>query len=272
MIYLVNKKTKEHRRYEDAINWPDCDARLVEADADGWIPWLGDPECPVPSNQKVEVKFHQIIDAPTMSEMPESLYWDHRGYDGDIIAYRPIFDTKYVTVEGIDTSYYDWWTEGKHYAVVEIDGVEGIYSDDGDFYALDQNYGRGLATGGRFDPVSDNEEKESLWNGVGDPPVGTVCDCDHNGSNQGIVTVRYIGSEMCVLFNHAYMEEQCGAIIDYTFRPLHIKAQLAEDEAVEEMRVFLNDQFKSPNKKPSPIELCRTLYRAGYRKMETSND
>src|SRR5690554_437124 len=133
-------------------------------------------------------------------------------------------------------------------------------------HAGNQRWGHG---GGQYDitayrPILDAESSEPEapeWDGEGLPPVGCECDCYHTGTYQGVVTVRYMGSEMCVLLNHDHGEEQCGPIDAYSFRPLRTSVQRAEDEAVEEMirSAGLDDEEYNRG-------VCRDLYRAGYRK------
>lgn len=92
MIYLVHKHTKEHRRYDDALDWPYKDCMVVEADADGWIEWEGG-ECPLPDDAWVQVKMRDL-DVTTGTPGRSGWIWGCYGECDDIIAYRPILDTK----------------------------------------------------------------------------------------------------------------------------------------------------------------------------------
>lgn len=107
---------------------------------------------------------------------------------------------------------------------------------------------------------SDNPE----WNGEGLPPVGTVCTCHYHGSYQGEVRVEFLGKDACVLLNTKYGDEQCGMIVDYTFKPILTPEQIAAEEKVRviaEMRKALADDDKGQGS-------LAALYDAGYRKQE----
>jgi hypothetical protein len=77
------------------------------------------------------------------------------------------------------------------------------------------------------------------WNGKGLPPVGTVCTAKWCGSEQGEVTVLFIGEEYAVLKNKAFKQEQCGLINEYVFSPIRTPEQIAADEreaAISELK------------------------------------
>jgi len=198
MIYAIGVESKRHAIYTKGAPLGDEDFRLVEADADGWIPWDGKNVSPVPIDSEFEVWLRGGSKGQGLLGK-----WVHEKTDlnFDIIAYRPILDAE------------------------------------------------------------SSEPEAPEWDGEGLPPVGCECDCYHTGTYQGVVTVRYMGSEMCVLLNHDHGEEQCGPIDAYSFRPLRTPAQRAEDEAVEEMirSAGLDDEEYNRG-------VCRDLYRAGYRK------
>src|SRR5699024_1161478 len=104
------------------------------------------------------------------------------------------------------------------------------------------------------------EDKEQEWDGKGLPPVGCECECHHKGTYQGVVTVRYIGSELCVLLNHDHGEEQCGPIGVYKFRPIRIAVQRAEDEAMRMAGVFLH--AVKDCRQDNAYDTCKGLYTA----------
>lgn len=58
-----------------------------EPDADGWIPWHGG-EIPVDLDTRVDTKYRRDSEFPDTNMLAGSLYWDHRAFGGDIIAYR----------------------------------------------------------------------------------------------------------------------------------------------------------------------------------------
>lgn len=113
-----------------------------------------------------------------------------------------------------------------------------------------------------YRPILDTKPEVPVWGGEGLPPVGCECDCYHTGTHQGVVTVRYMGSEMCVLLNHDHGEEQCGPIDAYSFRPI----RSAEDTVVEAIARILADEFDATSE--DYIDAARALYHAGYRKLE----
>lgn len=98
MKYLVNRETKEHRvyvpNYHDLF---DAEWHIVEADADGWIPWSGG-ECPLPDDAPYETKSRAWRKGRLIARMdePQTNYW---APDGDITAYRPILSETAEKVE-----------------------------------------------------------------------------------------------------------------------------------------------------------------------------
>lgn len=89
MKYIVNTRTKEHRvhtdeYFEDADVW-----RIVEADADGWIPWEGG-DCPLPDYCMCEV---QLADGERLSPLQAKRYaWERDLGPGAITHYLPILE------------------------------------------------------------------------------------------------------------------------------------------------------------------------------------
>lgn len=94
MKYLVNTQTKEHIRYNDDKMSPVGIWKIVEADADGWIPWNGG-ECPLPDSVRCVVRDEHCETNGRASEVS----WRHeepqsRGAGFNITAYRPILAEK----------------------------------------------------------------------------------------------------------------------------------------------------------------------------------
>lgn len=85
MIYAINRKTKEHRKYNvgDQLGY---DETLMPCDSDGWIKHDGG-ECPLPSDSRSEIKNRN-------GKCGEGIIgkWVHGNAQKsfDIIAYRPI--------------------------------------------------------------------------------------------------------------------------------------------------------------------------------------
>lgn len=112
---------------------------------------------------------------------------------------------------------------------------------------------------------------EREWNGEGLPPVGAVCECWHRNSCQGMVTILYMGTHMCVLMPESGGEIG-GPLNRYSFRPFPA-AQRAEDEAVEAMVARMECAVESDGltvANSRQLEQgARALRRAGYRKVES---
>ena len=84
MIYMVNVKTKEHRRLsDDLVSHPDWVA--CKADPDGWIPHDGG-ECPLPGHVKCKVREDDWYSVSEISA--EGWYWE------PVTHYCPILDDK----------------------------------------------------------------------------------------------------------------------------------------------------------------------------------
>jgi len=279
MIYAVNKRTKEHRRYSKATFLPSQYEHewevIIEADADGWIPHTGN-ECPLPLDQPCECK------TKSGDSMKFSAAGSVIGWKKAVAYYRPILDAdskpeapEYVTVEGFDCDIFDWWTEGKHYRVVSQDGVKGVVADDGDFYPLD---GEKLAHGGYFRPVPIIEgyakTEAPEWDGEGLPPVGCKCEVDIGGWVECEVIAHFRQRRgMVAAFITPYPggdgSVRLDSLVAECFRPIRTPAQQAEDEAVNDMVRVMSSVF-------SPLfgghDLARALYRAGYRKREGDHE
>lgn len=94
MIYAINRRTREHRIISGAVKciaeWDGWD--VVEADTEGWIPWPGGKECPLPCNAVFDIRLRGElpVPVPASSKFPHTLRWTHDGSGGDIVAYRPI--------------------------------------------------------------------------------------------------------------------------------------------------------------------------------------
>ena len=106
------------------------------------------------------------------------------------------------------------------------------------------------------------------WNGTGLPPVGTVCEVDHEGAWYETTIVGYDPEDGAVIFK---THERCEAPYDgYTtpawFRPIRTPEQIAAEEreaAIDEMwRVYWQPDVHTAK------EALGLLYDAGYRKQE----
>lgn len=131
------------------------------------------------------------------------------------------------------------------------------------------------------DWVPDNEQLEwgtiryiqrpVQWNGEGLPPVGTVCEAWHMGSEQGVVEVRYSG-ECMVLWSVSRKHEQCSASENYTFKLLRTPEQIAAEERESEVshieRCITNLKVEHQN---NPRVIAEVLHNIGYRKQENND-
>ena len=147
-----------------------------------------------------ESKVHRVIERPSHARYGEIVI--QADADGWI-------EWKAVSGEGQPLPY-DCCYEAK-YEDGKIQGFANHWDDS-------PEPGRRVAA---YRPILNAEETEMKqeWSGEGLPPVGTECDCSHRGSEQGKVTVLYMGSQFCVLLNHGHGEEQCGPIGSYEFNP-----------------------------------------------------
>lgn len=98
MKYLVNRETKEHKvattLAESIIKgYPDFkdDWQLVEADAEGWIPWEGG-DCPLPGWCECEIQTKE--GDRLLSREAKRWTWSPNIGDATITHYRPILAEK----------------------------------------------------------------------------------------------------------------------------------------------------------------------------------
>jgi len=99
----------------------------------------------------------------------------------------------YVTVEGVDCTFYDWWTRDKQYPVHLRNGVCVVYSDDGDLYSLSKGKGKSLAKGGWFRLVDQSEVKDHTTIDPSELIIGEEYECKHKDSTDRWKRCRVIG-------------------------------------------------------------------------------
>lgn len=99
----------------------------------------------------------------------------------------------------------------------------------------------------------------SNWNGEGKPPVGTVCEVLNDALNLPeweVCDILFIGS-----FTAVYTSESCREMTarcnNLNFRPLKSQADIAREDAIEEMVGLVSDSF-------SIYDTAATLIDAGY--------
>jgi hypothetical protein len=92
ITYAINKETKEHRRTTEADRFDPSLWRIVRA-PEGWIPWDGNSECPLPRDTLLKVGCRDGV----INKRPaEDFRWDHClvSEPDDIVAYRPVLSAK----------------------------------------------------------------------------------------------------------------------------------------------------------------------------------
>jgi len=97
MMYIVNNRTKEHRRAdipEGMAGWvmdgSDDVWNAVQADDDGWIPWQSG-ECPLPPMSKCYVRDEYAPEEDGNQYLAEDVVWGGR-LGTTITGYCPILD------------------------------------------------------------------------------------------------------------------------------------------------------------------------------------
>ncbi|MCP1316869.1 hypothetical protein [Halomonas sp. 707B3] len=141
MIYTVNTRTKEHKVMKNAtdadagkilMGMPSGDTwRVVKANHDGWLPWHGAEECPLPAMHTARILLRNGWQGTT--DNPQFVRWTHMSDDSDIIAYRPIFeeDQKLPAVGSV--CLYKPTGKTAHIVAHHMDGEQAIWcgSDGG---------------------------------------------------------------------------------------------------------------------------------------------
>lgn len=275
MIYAINKRTKEHRRGLCAADLRTGEWTTAEADADGWIEWRGG-ECPLPDDCKTEYKMKEESGSATSRNGAQFLRWESVGDRADIIAYRPILDDRErpsAMRRGkteVETLRLNGWgigdilegDEGYGPDRIEIThigekrfGCRWDYKCNGDYGEEKFNTTLACREWRKVGEGKEHDMSEQEWNGEGLPPVDTECEveCGLNDYKPCKILAHYKGKAVFVLhFSGAIHSSKYG------FRPIRTAAQRAEDEAVDEMMSAVDEHI-------TPEEICRALYRAGYR-------
>lgn len=121
MKYLVHKYTKKHIQYTPAAaSWGGEFLNIVEADADGWIPWNGG-ECPLPDCNVCEVETASVERGGSGNRFAINWIWGNHLEFNKIIAYRPILAEKAFTPQPLEVAaenlsdlqnkYFEEWLE-----------------------------------------------------------------------------------------------------------------------------------------------------------------
>lgn len=239
MLYSVNRQTKEHRRCEagdeNSTVW-----EIVTTDADGWIPWEGDDECPLPDGHRCDVKHRDgEVVTDTFAGGDGAMIWSHQGFSGDIVGYRPVLDD---TVESDDK----WLPPAGCECLVSIEGgsylpckVIAYHEDMAWLEVIGENrhpvrmIDRCIFST-RAQQAEDAPEADAVeWNGEGLPPVG--CECEYISNDTSWGTVRVIAYDGDAVVFRPSGKQYYSAVPSHRdeFRPISTPEQQAEDALVK---------------------------------------
>lgn len=110
-----------------------------------------------------------------------------------------------------------------------------------------------------------------VWNGLGFPPVGTVCEIIYENGIHQVSEIKYISKDTCVWEIKSSGNEHSCEAKKLKFLRIKTKEQIeaeAEEERVKaEMYVILHREYKNEG---SIKDMVDTLYESGYRKDVTT--
>ena len=109
------------------------------------------------------------------------------------------------------------------------------------------------------------ERPSSAWNGEGLPPVGTVCEWEHeaNKGNWYKAEIKYIGSAYVIVADLAGFEQHYY-LRSMKFRPIRTHEQIAADEREAAIKEMIEDAGRPDTAKTR--DQAQLLYDAGWRK------
>jgi len=115
-------------------------------------------------------------------------------------------------------------------------------------------------------PLIERPKKQEAWDGVGLPPVGTVCECHLPGEliqNYSWVEAKIIwhnGPTECAVVRSTSKLAWCDE-----FRPIRTAEQVAAEEREKAIKEICIDAG-SPEMTPGQMKAAEKLYNKGYRK------
>lgn len=115
------------------------------------------------------------------------------------------------------------------------------------------------------------EKPNKTWDGVGHPPIGTVCEYFKHAKYKTSwikVNVVFIGENLIVFEHVASGNEFSEQIADVSLRPIKTPEQIA----AEERESVLADMYGAVMGSAGISGGLEALYDAGYRKMEKQYD
>lgn len=120
--------------------------------------------------------------------------------------------------------------------------------------------------------ISESVEKPNeTWDGVGQPPIGTICEyLKHAKYKTSWIKVKvvFIGENLIVFEHAANGNEFSEQITDVSLRPIKTPEQIAAEERIEKV----DEMIKVVEEFDTYKEVCEALYDTGYRKMEKQDD
>lgn len=135
-----------------------------------------------------------------------------------------------------------------------------------------------IGIGGRSDFPYGHELRPANWNGVGLPPVGTVCEFDGFNPEETLPTDPVVGDQVTVIAHFKSGPIDLAAFTFYAppdfeflqvgqgahgcFRPM----RTAEQNAADERAGAINEMVDNLKRWNDVHELCGMLYDANYRK------
>lgn len=256
VIYAIHRKTKEHRIVKS--NSDVCEKewylsqgwRLVQAEADGWIPREGG-ECPLPYESQCKYKVREGA-VKSSTGVVAHLEWKHSGSFSDVIAYCPILD------ESSEREAENRTPESAAVATLERLGYR---------YCGGMEWKPPLGPPRRFEADGDyfvfSEPEAVEWDGEGNrPPAGSICML-RNRLADGVscpAYIEYMSEQSCVWsWRDDGLERTMHANPSaLEFRPIRSEEGRSIDEMI--MAAGLDDNGYNR-------EVCRDLYLAGCRMM-----
>lgn len=247
MIYAVNKRTKEHKLVKNpdsATPGEEVEGKyfgdtwlMVQADADGWIPWHGGKR-PLPISQRFDAKLRSGL----VRQGCRMWDWIHLGAPSDTIAYRPILNDKEQDMSeqgSVSKSYLIRTFKAFLSPSIEEGSLEDRRERTRLFLAamgvkkvvdLDpSDYAAAVA----FATALSGESVDAEWSGEGLPPVG--CRAVTSGGECTVVALQDDGNKACV----RWYDGELAVIMTSCIKPIRTAAQRAEDEAVEAMHGYV---------------------------------
>lgn len=156
----------------------------------------------------------------------------------------------------------DCWSSESHY-----------YAEDDNFNEIKltvaEDYKTAIITKQQW--LEAKSEQCAVWNGLGFPPVGTVCEIIYENGIHQVSEIKYISKDTCVWEIKSSGNEHSCETKKLKFLQIKTKEQIeaeAKEERVKaEMYVILHREYKNEG---SIKDMVDALYESGYRKGVTT--